>query len=156
MKVIQELVAYFERRGKLKPAQMDRLLRGERNGFFYGQFKVLYQVGAGTFARVYRAVNRDTGQEPPDLSQQGGANEQDGLAQISDSISLDEPRIPVRPTPRARHVSEHEPPESVHGGGVCAVHVPRHDVTGLARSPLPFPDPLHRGSPHHGSLLCFD
>lgn len=27
MKVIQELVAYFERRGKLKPAQLDRLLR---------------------------------------------------------------------------------------------------------------------------------
>jgi hypothetical protein len=27
MKVIQELVAYFERRGKLRPAQMDRLLR---------------------------------------------------------------------------------------------------------------------------------
>jgi hypothetical protein len=27
MKVIQELVAYFDRRGKLKPAHMDRLLR---------------------------------------------------------------------------------------------------------------------------------
>jgi hypothetical protein len=27
MKVIQELVAYFERRGKLRPAQMDKLMR---------------------------------------------------------------------------------------------------------------------------------
>lgn len=41
--------------------QLDRLLKGERGGFFYGEYKVLYLVGTGTFARVYRAVNTRTG-----------------------------------------------------------------------------------------------
>jgi eukaryotic-like serine/threonine-protein kinase len=41
--------------------QMDRLLKGEKGGFFYGEYKVLYLVGTGTFARVYRAVNVRTG-----------------------------------------------------------------------------------------------
>jgi serine/threonine-protein kinase len=42
--------------------QLDRVIRGERTGFFYGEYKVLYLVGTGTFARVFRAVHRDTGQ----------------------------------------------------------------------------------------------
>ena len=41
--------------------QLDRLLKGERGGFFYGEYKVLYLVGTGTFARVYRAVHTRTG-----------------------------------------------------------------------------------------------
>jgi eukaryotic-like serine/threonine-protein kinase len=48
------------RRGLMTPYQMERLVRGERTGYFYGNYKVLYQVGAGTFARVYRAVHRET------------------------------------------------------------------------------------------------
>lgn len=41
--------------------QLDRLIAGNRTGFFYGPAKLLYQIGAGSFARVYRAMNRDTG-----------------------------------------------------------------------------------------------
>jgi serine/threonine-protein kinase len=41
--------------------QLDRLIKGERAGYFYGANKVLYLVGTGTFARVYRAVNMETG-----------------------------------------------------------------------------------------------
>ncbi|MFM7138470.1 MAG: protein kinase domain-containing protein [Planctomycetota bacterium] len=41
--------------------QLERLLKGERRGYFYGRAKVLYQIGAGSFARVYRAIHRDTG-----------------------------------------------------------------------------------------------
>jgi serine/threonine-protein kinase len=41
--------------------QLDRLTKGERGGFFYGEYKILYLVGTGTFARVYRAVNTRTG-----------------------------------------------------------------------------------------------
>jgi serine/threonine-protein kinase len=37
------------------------MLTGERLGYFYGPYKVLYMIGAGTFARVFRAVHRDTG-----------------------------------------------------------------------------------------------
>jgi len=49
------------RREFLTNYQVDRLLRGERNGYFYGDYKILYLVGTGSFARVYRAVQRDTG-----------------------------------------------------------------------------------------------
>ncbi|NBT12052.1 MAG: serine/threonine protein kinase [Planctomycetia bacterium] len=41
--------------------QLERLLRGDRQGFFYGSAKILYQVGAGSFARVYRAKHVETG-----------------------------------------------------------------------------------------------
>jgi len=49
------------RRELLTGYQLERLLRGETTGYFYGRAKVLYQVGAGAFARVYRAAHRDTG-----------------------------------------------------------------------------------------------
>jgi len=48
-------------RGILTNYQFDRLARGERTGFFYGDYKVLYLVGTGTFARVYRAVHKESG-----------------------------------------------------------------------------------------------
>ena len=50
------------RRGLLTQYQLERLMRPDtRTGFFYGDYKVLYCVGAGTFARVFRAVHRTTG-----------------------------------------------------------------------------------------------
>src|SRR4029079_14345955 len=50
------------RRGFLTQYQLEKLMKSEsRTGFFYGDYKVLYCVGAGTFARVYRAVHRETG-----------------------------------------------------------------------------------------------
>jgi eukaryotic-like serine/threonine-protein kinase len=49
------------RREYLTNFQVERLLRGERAGYFYGEYKVLYLVGTGTFARVYRAAHRATG-----------------------------------------------------------------------------------------------
>ncbi len=50
------------RRELLTQYQLERLMRAEsRTGFFYGDYKVLYCVGAGTFARVFRAVHRTTG-----------------------------------------------------------------------------------------------
>ena len=41
--------------------QLDRLTKGHRDGYFYGKYKVLYLVGAGTFARVYRCVDTESG-----------------------------------------------------------------------------------------------
>ncbi|HZN33704.1 MAG TPA: serine/threonine-protein kinase, partial [Pirellulaceae bacterium] len=41
--------------------QLERLLKGEKGGYFYGDYKVLYLVGTGTFARVYRAVHLESG-----------------------------------------------------------------------------------------------
>ena len=48
------------RRGLITNFQLERLLQNFRNGFFYGDYKVLYLVGSGTFARVYRATHRQT------------------------------------------------------------------------------------------------
>lgn len=47
------------RRGFLTNYQVDRLTSDESNGFFFGDYKALYIVGAGTFARVFRTVHRD-------------------------------------------------------------------------------------------------
>ena len=49
------------RRELLTGFQLERLLRGEQAGYFFGLAKVLYQIGAGSFARVYRAIHRDNG-----------------------------------------------------------------------------------------------
>jgi CheY-like chemotaxis protein len=49
------------RRELVTSYQLDRLLKGERRGYTFGRAKLLYQIGAGSFARVYRAIHRDTG-----------------------------------------------------------------------------------------------
>lgn len=49
------------RRGYLTNYQIDRLQSGETFGFFFGDYKALYLVGAGTFARVFRAVHKENG-----------------------------------------------------------------------------------------------
>lgn len=41
--------------------QISRVVDGQRRGYFYGNWQVLYLIGAGTFARVYRASHRQTG-----------------------------------------------------------------------------------------------
>jgi len=58
---VKELGAALLRRELLTSYQLDRVLRGEQHGFFYGRAKILYQVGAGSFSRVYRAIHADSG-----------------------------------------------------------------------------------------------
>ncbi|MDX1964006.1 MAG: serine/threonine-protein kinase [Pirellulales bacterium] len=59
---LDEIKQILLRHDLLTTHQLDRLIRGERHGYFYGKYKVLYPVGQGTFARVYRAVHVETGQ----------------------------------------------------------------------------------------------
>ena len=49
------VVAVMQRRGIVTTLQTEKILRGDRSGYYYGDYKVLYLIGAGTFARVYRA-----------------------------------------------------------------------------------------------------
>src|SRR5215470_6996365 len=58
----QQFQQLLLRRELVTNYQLSRLLRGDRYGYFYGPYKILYKVGSGTFARVYRAVHRETGQ----------------------------------------------------------------------------------------------
>ena len=48
------------RRGYLTNYQVELLSANKREGYFRGDYKILYMVGAGTFARVYRAAHRET------------------------------------------------------------------------------------------------
>jgi len=59
---VDDFLQTLVRREMLTNYQVDRLMKGERSGFFFGDYKVLYLVGTGTFARVYRSVHKDTGQ----------------------------------------------------------------------------------------------
>ena len=58
---VDDFIQMLLRRELLTNFQLDRLLKGERAGYFYGDYKVLYMVSGGSFARVYRAVHKDTG-----------------------------------------------------------------------------------------------
>src|SRR6188508_197911 len=57
----EEFLQALLRREWMTNYQAERLLKGERAGFFYGNYKVLYRVATGSFARVYRAVSKQDG-----------------------------------------------------------------------------------------------
>jgi eukaryotic-like serine/threonine-protein kinase len=57
---LEVIISAMVRRELLTNFQAERIMRGERIGYFYGKYKVLYLIGAGTFARVYRAVHVET------------------------------------------------------------------------------------------------
>ncbi|HIA18555.1 MAG TPA: serine/threonine protein kinase [Planctomycetaceae bacterium] len=54
------MVSLLLRKELLTNWQLERITIGKRDGYFYGNYKILYLVGTGTFARVYRAVDVKT------------------------------------------------------------------------------------------------
>jgi serine/threonine-protein kinase len=52
---LDDMIKVMQGRGLVTTLQTDKILKGDRQGYFYGDYKVLYVIGAGTFARVYRA-----------------------------------------------------------------------------------------------------
>ncbi|TWU10160.1 serine/threonine-protein kinase [Allorhodopirellula heiligendammensis] len=52
---LPQVVDHLQSRGLITTLQTEKIMRGDRVGYFYGDFKILYLIGAGTFARVYRA-----------------------------------------------------------------------------------------------------
>lgn len=59
---LDDFLQFMVRKEYFTNYQVERLMKGDRHGYFFGNYKVLYLVGTGTFARVYRAVHKDTGQ----------------------------------------------------------------------------------------------
>jgi serine/threonine protein kinase len=60
---LEEFQRALLRRNLLTQYQLDRLMQGLKTGYFYGDYKVLYCAGVGTFARVFRAAHRETNQQ---------------------------------------------------------------------------------------------
>ena len=56
----EDLIRELLQRELLTNWQITRLVEGQKHGYFYGSWKVLYIVGAGTFARVYRGSHTKT------------------------------------------------------------------------------------------------
>lgn len=56
-----DLFRILLRKQLLTNLQVERVKEGKVSGYFYGQYKILYLIGSGTFARVYRGVHRQTG-----------------------------------------------------------------------------------------------
>lgn len=50
-----------QRQGFLTKYQVERLLAGETTGFYYGDYRIQYLIGAGSFARVFRCIHKDSG-----------------------------------------------------------------------------------------------
>lgn len=59
---VEEFQSCLLRRELVTNWQLERIVAGHVAGYFYGSYKLLYLVGAGTFARVYRSVHTDTGE----------------------------------------------------------------------------------------------
>jgi eukaryotic-like serine/threonine-protein kinase len=57
-----ELAKLFERKGLLTPLQTGKLLKGDLDGYILGGFRLLYKIASGSFGRVYRGDNPNTGQ----------------------------------------------------------------------------------------------
>lgn len=56
---LNDIIELLQRHGILTTLQCEKLSRGDKGGYFYGDYKVQYLIGAGTFARVYRAEKGD-------------------------------------------------------------------------------------------------
>jgi eukaryotic-like serine/threonine-protein kinase len=57
----QDFLRCMERKGYLAPFQSSKLLKGDRDGYFLGGYRILYKVSSGSFGRVYRADDPSTG-----------------------------------------------------------------------------------------------
>jgi serine/threonine protein kinase len=58
---LETLYRYLERERILTAWQLERLRKGEIDGFQLGGYTILYKISSGSFGRVYRAVDPRTG-----------------------------------------------------------------------------------------------
>jgi serine/threonine protein kinase len=58
---LEELLRVLERKSLLTPYQSSKLLKGDTDGFFLGGYRLLYKIASGSFGRVFRADDPQTG-----------------------------------------------------------------------------------------------
>ncbi len=59
---VDQLLRTLERTGYLTPWQSQKLLKGEKDGYFLGGYRLLYRISSGSFGRVFRAVDPQSGE----------------------------------------------------------------------------------------------
>ena len=57
----EQFLQSAQRLGYLTKYQVERLSSGETTGFYYGDYRIQYMIGSGSFARVFRCVHKTTG-----------------------------------------------------------------------------------------------
>lgn len=57
----EALIRALMRKGWLTSWQLERLKKGDPSSFFYGNYRALFHLAEGTFARVYRGAHNDNG-----------------------------------------------------------------------------------------------
>src|SRR5438105_6740242 len=57
----EPLLRALERKGHLTPYQSQKLLKGDMDGYFIGGYRILYKIASGSFGRVYRADDPQSG-----------------------------------------------------------------------------------------------
>jgi len=58
---LSALLRLMERKRYVTPWQTQKLLKGEKDGYFLGGYRLLYKISSGSFGRVYRADDPLTG-----------------------------------------------------------------------------------------------
>ncbi|HKI35044.1 MAG TPA: protein kinase [Gemmataceae bacterium] len=58
----ERLVLFLERKGYITPWQSSKIVKGDRDGFILGGYRLLYKIQSGSFGRVFRAQEEATGQ----------------------------------------------------------------------------------------------
>jgi serine/threonine protein kinase len=58
---LEELLRLLERRSLLTPYQSGKLIKGDTDGYFLGGYRLLYKIASGSFGRVFRADDPQTG-----------------------------------------------------------------------------------------------
>jgi hypothetical protein len=48
------LLMFLERKGRITPWQSSKFLKGDRDGFVLGGYRLLYKIQSGSFGRVFR------------------------------------------------------------------------------------------------------
>ena len=56
-----QLFAYLERKSWITPWQTSKYRKGDREGFILGGCRILYKISSGSFGRVFRAIDPQSG-----------------------------------------------------------------------------------------------
>ncbi len=57
----EQLLLFLERKGVITPWQTSKIIKGDREGFILGGYRLLYKIQSGSFGRVFRGQDEGSG-----------------------------------------------------------------------------------------------